>query len=47
MRSTLYRIARLMGDLNALSRGPAAILKRLVRKQAWKTFARLMRRAGL
>jgi hypothetical protein len=34
MRSWLYMLARLLGDINAVSRGPSAIAKRIVRKSA-------------
>jgi hypothetical protein len=47
LRSLLYRLARLLGDINAVERGPAAILRRLVRKSAYKGTARLLRRGGL
>lgn len=32
LRSALYRLARFLGDLNTLHRGPRASMKRLVRK---------------
>lgn len=32
MRSQLYRLASLMGDLRALQRGPRALFARLLRK---------------
>jgi hypothetical protein len=32
LRSALYRLARLLGDLNALHRGPRAVAKRIVRR---------------
>lgn len=32
LRSFLYLFARLLGDLNAIQRGPRAILARLARK---------------
>jgi hypothetical protein len=32
LRSSLYKLARLMGDINALHRGPRAVAKRLARK---------------
>lgn len=35
-RRRLYRGARIMGDLNAISRGPGAMLKRMLRKIFFK-----------
>jgi len=32
MRSLLYALARLMGDINAVQRGPGAVVKRIGRK---------------
>ncbi len=32
LRSILYFLARLLGDAQAISRGPGAILKRVMRK---------------
>ncbi len=32
LRTFLYRLARLLGDLNAIHRGPRAIAKRIVRR---------------
>lgn len=50
LRSALYRAARLMGDAEAIRQGPRAIVKRQVRKRAYRTSARgtsaLMRRIG-
>ena len=37
MRNLLYFIARLLGDYNALRRGPEAIIKRAVRKSLYRT----------
>ena len=36
LRSQLYRIARLLGDLEALRKGPRAFLARQVRKSLIK-----------
>jgi hypothetical protein len=33
VRRILYRAASILGDINAIARGPKAILKRIVRKQ--------------
>lgn len=35
-RSQLYRAARLLGDFQALERGPLPYAKRLVRKRVYK-----------
>lgn len=35
LRSQLYRSARLLGDLEAASKGPGAYAKRVVRKKAY------------
>lgn len=43
LRGMLYALARLLGDLNAISRGPGAMAKRTGRKVAWKSFGRLFR----
>lgn len=34
LRSLLYKSARILGDINAVQRGPSAILKRAGRKVA-------------
>jgi hypothetical protein len=39
LRSQLYRTARLMGDIEAVSQGPSAMTRRYVRK---KTYAKSM-----
>jgi hypothetical protein len=44
IRRLLYRLAALLGDVQALRRGPTAIAKRLVRKQVWRATGRLHRR---
>jgi hypothetical protein len=45
-RSGLYRAARFLGDINAVSKGPGAVIKRQGRKSLWKAFARLIRPLG-
>ena len=40
---TLFRLLRLYGDARAVSRGPGAVAKRLARRRAHRTLARLMR----
>ncbi len=44
LRSFLYWLARLIGDLNAISRGPAAVNRRIRRRIAGKLGGRLFRR---
>lgn len=50
-RQALYAAARLFGDLSAARRGPAAMGRRLVRRQAYRTtnalLGRGLRRWGL
>jgi len=41
MRSFLYRLASLLGDLNAIKRG--TVPQRVVRKTMWKLFSRVMK----
>jgi hypothetical protein len=41
LTSWLFRAARISADVNALSRGPEAIAKRIVRKAAGRGFGRL------
>jgi hypothetical protein len=36
LRSLLYTLARLLGDISAVRRGPEAMVKRLARQQAGK-----------
>lgn len=40
MRSQLYHLARILGDVSAISKGPTAIIKRLIRKFVWRTFGK-------
>lgn len=44
LRSSLYRGARLMGDLEAADRGPAAYEKRVVRRAVYRGTNRWTRR---
>lgn len=44
LRSWLYWAARLLGDVNAIQRGPEAIARRLVRKAAGRQFGKLLRK---
>lgn len=44
MRSFLYRLARLLGDIDAVQRGPVAIGKRLERRIAGRMVGKLMGR---
>jgi hypothetical protein len=41
----LYKILSLLGDVKSASRSPEALARRQVRKQANKTFNRLLRKA--
>lgn len=43
-RSGLYRAARVLGDVNAVRRGPKAMVKRAVRKRASRGFFSLLRK---
>jgi len=40
LRSALYRAARLLGDLQAVRRGPRALVKRAARKALWRLAGR-------
>jgi len=42
LRSLLYRLASLLGDVNAVAKGK--IIQRVIRKQAVKTLMSLFRR---
>lgn len=44
LRSGLYAGARLLGDVQALSRGPGAFLRRMLRKRLLKEEAKLNRK---
>ena len=44
MRSFLYLLARLLGDINAVRRGPRAIVARIVRKSALRGVGGLIER---
>lgn len=41
VRNFLYRLASLLGDINAVRRGTVA--QRVVRKTMWKLFSRVMK----
>jgi hypothetical protein len=43
LRRNLYRTARLLGDVQAAQRGPAAYAKRVVRKSVYRQSGRLGR----
>lgn len=43
LRSMLYTWARLLGDLNAIKRGPAAVLKREGRKVVLRKVGRWLK----
>ena len=44
VRRTLYREARLLGDVQAIAKGPTAIAKRAERRFAWRMAAKLLRK---
>lgn len=44
LRSSMYRGARLLGDYEAVRRGPKAIVKRVGRKALGRTWGRLLTR---
>jgi hypothetical protein len=44
IRSMLYGIAKLLGDLSAVQRGPDAMAKRLARRAAGKVTGRMLGR---
>lgn len=43
LRSALYLFARILGDLNAIKRGPTAIIKRMARKSILKKVGKATR----
>lgn len=47
VRPKTYKGGRVLDDLNAVTKGASGISKRLVRKSAWKTFAKALRKLGL
>ena len=42
IRSWLYAVARFMGDVNAVKKGPKATGKRVARRLVWKATGRLL-----
>jgi hypothetical protein len=46
-KSILYRFLSFSNDVNAIRRGPKAVVKRQARKSIYKGVTRLMRRGGL
>lgn len=44
LRSMFYRLGRIMGDARAVRKGPKAVVKRQVRKAAYRTTGRLLRK---
>jgi hypothetical protein len=44
IRSFLYAICRLLGDAQAMRKGPNAIARRLVRKAAGRQMGKLLRK---
>lgn len=51
LRSSLYRAARLLGDVQAAQKGPVSYGKRLARKSAYRrgggSLSKVLRRMGL
>jgi len=45
VRRDLYRGARILGDVEAASKGPTAVAKRVERRWLWRMVARLLRKA--
>ncbi len=45
LRSALYALARLLGDLNALHKGPRAAVKRLARRALGRVVGKAINRA--
>jgi hypothetical protein len=43
LRGFLYTLARLLGDIQAVQRGPKAVVKRLERRAAGRATGRLLR----
>jgi hypothetical protein len=44
LRRDLYRGARILGDIQAVEKGPAAGAKRIERRWIWRIVGRLLRR---
>ena len=44
LRNVLYRMASILGDVNSIRRGPKAVVKRAVRKVAYKQMSKLLRK---
>jgi hypothetical protein len=43
VRRVLYVVARILGDINAVRRGPKAMVKRFVRKAVLKEVGKVLR----
>jgi hypothetical protein len=44
LRRDLYRGARLIGDVQAVSKGPTAVATRIERRWIWRIVGRLLRK---
>jgi hypothetical protein len=44
LRTLLYTLAKVLGDVSAVRRGPEAVVKRLVRRQAGRMTGRMLGR---
>jgi hypothetical protein len=44
LRRDLYRGARILGDVQAVRKGPAGVAKRIERRWIWRIVGRLLRK---
>ena len=44
IRRNAYRVGRILGDVQAVERGPAAVVKRVERRWLWRMIGRWLRR---
>jgi hypothetical protein len=44
VRRDLYRGARILGDIEAVEKGPTAVAKRVERRWLWRVIGRLLNR---
>lgn len=47
LKTFIYRSLSISNDVKAVSKGPEAIGKRVIRKSAYKNTTRLLRKVGL
>jgi hypothetical protein len=43
IRRDAYQVGRILGNVQAVSKGPAAIVRRVERKWLWRMIGRLLR----